>query len=101
MEALDDAGLEEYVRGLMEDYTEEGKSPVLSPEAISCIAHDLGQTPTMIRKATHFLMTQYEGEPGAELSPPSWNRRWRSADRRQRGSYQKFRPAISLGLSVG
>ena len=50
------------------DYTEEGKSPVLSPEAIAYIAHDLGQTPTMIRKATHFLMTQYEGEPGAELS---------------------------------
>ena len=60
MEALDDAGLEEYVRGLVEDYTEEGKSPVLSPEAIAYIAHDLGQTPTMIRKATHFLMTQYE-----------------------------------------
>ena len=68
MEALDDAGLEEYVRGLVEDYTEEVKSPVLSPEAIAYIAHDLGQTPTMIRKATHFLMTQYEGEPGAELS---------------------------------
>ena len=60
MEVLDDAGLEEYVRGLVEDYTEEGKSPVLAPEAIAYIAHDLGQTPTMIRKATHFLMTQYE-----------------------------------------
>ena len=41
---------------------------MLAPEAIAYIAHDLGQTPTMIRKATHFLMTQYEGEPGVELS---------------------------------
>lgn len=68
MEELDADGLVEYVQGLVEDYTEEGKSPVLSPEAVAYIAHDLGQTPTMIRKATHFLMTQYEGEPGEELS---------------------------------
>ena len=68
IEALDADGLVTYVQGLVEDYTEEGKSPVLAPEAIEYIARDLGQTPTMIRKATHFLMTQYEGEPGAELS---------------------------------
>lgn len=68
MDALDAEGLEAYVSELAGAYAEEGKSPVLSSEAIAYIAHDLGEKPDMMRKAVSFLMTQYEGEPGVELS---------------------------------
>lgn len=68
MDALDADGLELYVNELIGAYAEEGKSPALSSEAIAYIAHDLGEKPDMIRKAVSFLMIQYEGEPGVELS---------------------------------
>ncbi|MEA5019145.1 MAG: hypothetical protein VB027_02130 [Gordonibacter sp.] len=67
MDELDADGLEIYVTELVGAYTEEGSSPVLSSEAISYIARDLGEKPDMMRKAVSFLMTQYEGEPGVEL----------------------------------
>lgn len=67
MDELDADGLEIYVTELVGAYAEEGKSPVLSSEAISYIARDLGEKPDMMRKAVSFLMTQYEGEPGVVL----------------------------------
>lgn len=68
IEALDGAGLVDYVRTLLAMYYEEGKSPVLSEEAIDYVAHGLGEPPSMIRKALFYLMTEYSGTPGAELS---------------------------------
>lgn len=68
VEPLSGDALVAYVAELQDTYREEGKSPVLSAEAIAYIAHDLGEPPSMMRKAVHFLMDKYEGEPGRELS---------------------------------
>ncbi len=68
VEALEGEALVEYVSVLQEEFSEEGKSPVLAEEAIAYIAHDLDANPEMMKKAVHFLMTQYEGEPGEVLS---------------------------------
>lgn len=68
IEALEGDGLVAYVKGLQEEYTEEGKTPVLSEEALLYVAQDMNETPERLRRAMHFLITQYEGEPGVELS---------------------------------
>lgn len=58
----------DYVNMLVGIYTIEDQSPVLSPEAIDYIAHDLDVSMEMMRKAMHFLLTKYQGEPGEVLT---------------------------------
>lgn len=68
IERLNHDEMVDYVNMLVELYTVEGQSPVLAPEAIDYIAHDLDVSMEMMRKAMHFLLTKYQGTPGEVLS---------------------------------
>ena len=69
IEPLDREGMLEFVRGLVDDYTDPDVSPVLSDEALEFIAWEMeDELPEMKRKAMYYLLTQYEGEAGETLS---------------------------------
>lgn len=68
VEPLEGAAMVDYVLMLQESFTVEGESPVLSDEAVEYLAHDFPEDKEMLRKAIHFLMTKYQGEPGEALS---------------------------------
>lgn len=82
IEPLQGDDLLRYVKGLVEDYTDEEKSPVLADEALEFIAFELEGGPEMKRRAMWFLLTQYQGEPGAVVSR-SFVEQALEADRRE------------------
>lgn len=68
IEALEGDDLVALVESFIESYEDIETAPKLSLEAVNYIVNDLDVPIHAKANAVDFLMTKYEGEPGAELS---------------------------------
>ena len=71
IESLDGEDTLALIKSFVETYADMDTTPVLTEDAINYIANELDTPTGMKAKAVDYLMTQYTGEPGAELDAES------------------------------